>query len=229
MKTQWVVPISQNLTKPNMFFPGLSRARARARTGREIQGKPTKREIPPDYDGSNPKLCNAATQSGRPCRALGLPGSGKCKWHGGKLPTQEEQARRAASRQQERLERSERSERKLARMRANSHAYVARFRKQPTGRGTMPKTDSSQGGVKGDKHNILEAAVTGQHVGSLGQRATIPRGVTGGTMAKRRSRGAYRWNQQIRLVARRERRRISRLGREYDPSRTLHRPWLSHV
>jgi len=137
MKTHWVVPISQNLTKPNMFFPGLSRARARARTGREIQGRPTKRGIPGDYDGGNPKLCNATTQSGRPCRALGLPGSGKCKWHGGTLPTSEDEAQRLASKRQERLQRQ------VAKMRTDAHAFVAGFRKQLTGRATMSKTDSS--------------------------------------------------------------------------------------
>lgn len=42
----------------------------------------TKRGIPADYDGSNPALCNARTQSGRPCRAA-KRAHGRCKWHGG--------------------------------------------------------------------------------------------------------------------------------------------------
>lgn len=43
----------------------------------------TKRGIPPNYAGGDPSLCNARTKSGRPCRALGLEPSGRCKWHGG--------------------------------------------------------------------------------------------------------------------------------------------------
>lgn len=43
----------------------------------------TKRGIPSDYAGDDPSLCNARTRSGRPCRALGLPKTGRCKWHGG--------------------------------------------------------------------------------------------------------------------------------------------------
>lgn len=42
----------------------------------------TRRGVPPDYDGSNPLLCNAKTRTGRPCRAVALP-NGRCKWHGG--------------------------------------------------------------------------------------------------------------------------------------------------
>ncbi|WP_297926384.1 HGGxSTG domain-containing protein [Metallibacterium sp.] len=42
----------------------------------------TKRGVPADYDGSDPRLCNARTKSGKPCRALKLKG-GRCKWHGG--------------------------------------------------------------------------------------------------------------------------------------------------
>ena len=42
----------------------------------------TRRGVPPDYDGTDPRLCNAKTRTGRPCRALALP-SGRCKWHGG--------------------------------------------------------------------------------------------------------------------------------------------------
>jgi len=43
----------------------------------------TWRGVPPDYKGDDPRLCNARTQSGRPCRALKLPGRKRCKWHGG--------------------------------------------------------------------------------------------------------------------------------------------------
>ena len=42
----------------------------------------TRRGVPPDYTGDDPNLCNARTQSGRPCRALKLA-HGRCKWHGG--------------------------------------------------------------------------------------------------------------------------------------------------
>ena len=42
----------------------------------------TRRGVPPDYDGTDPRLCNAKTRAGRPCRALALP-AGRCKWHGG--------------------------------------------------------------------------------------------------------------------------------------------------
>lgn len=42
----------------------------------------TRRGVPADYKGDNPKLCNARTRSGRPCRALKLKG-GRCKMHGG--------------------------------------------------------------------------------------------------------------------------------------------------
>lgn len=42
----------------------------------------TKRGIPPDYAGDDPRLCNARTKSGRPCRGLKLA-HGRCKWHGG--------------------------------------------------------------------------------------------------------------------------------------------------
>ena len=44
----------------------------------------TKRGVPPDYAGDDPAFCNARTRAGKPCRALGLPGTGRCKWHGGK-------------------------------------------------------------------------------------------------------------------------------------------------
>ncbi len=43
----------------------------------------TRRGIPADYAGDDPTCCNARTRSGRPCRAMGLPGTGRCKWHGG--------------------------------------------------------------------------------------------------------------------------------------------------
>ena len=43
----------------------------------------TRRGVPSDYAGGNPDLCNARTRSGRPCRALALPRTGRCKWHGG--------------------------------------------------------------------------------------------------------------------------------------------------
>ena len=43
----------------------------------------TKRGVPADYAGDDPDLCNARTKTGRPCRALGLEPSGRCKWHGG--------------------------------------------------------------------------------------------------------------------------------------------------
>lgn len=42
----------------------------------------TQRGVPSTYDGTDPRLCNAKTRSGRPCRALALP-SGRCRWHGG--------------------------------------------------------------------------------------------------------------------------------------------------
>lgn len=38
------------------------------------------------YDGSDPRLCNARTLSGRPCRALKVPGGTHCVTHGG-IPT----------------------------------------------------------------------------------------------------------------------------------------------
>ncbi|WIG56157.1 MAG: hypothetical protein OJF61_001945 [Rhodanobacteraceae bacterium] len=43
----------------------------------------TKRGIDVDYDGSDPRLCNARTLSGRPCRALKVPGGTHCVTHGG--------------------------------------------------------------------------------------------------------------------------------------------------
>jgi len=36
-----------------------------------------------DYDGSDQRLCNARTLSGRPCRALKVPGGTHCATHGG--------------------------------------------------------------------------------------------------------------------------------------------------
>ncbi|GLQ98346.1 HGGxSTG domain-containing protein [Dyella mobilis] len=43
----------------------------------------TKRGIPADYAGDDPRLCNTRTKSGRPCRALGVYPNGRCKVHGG--------------------------------------------------------------------------------------------------------------------------------------------------
>ena len=43
----------------------------------------TKRGIPANYAGDDPRLCNAQTKSGRPCRALGTYANGRCKTHGG--------------------------------------------------------------------------------------------------------------------------------------------------
>lgn len=60
---------------------GISAHVLRARANDSVA---TKRGVPADYDGSNPELCNARSRSGRPCRALGLAPSGRCKWHGGK-------------------------------------------------------------------------------------------------------------------------------------------------
>ena len=49
----------------------------------EQRAERTKRGVPATYSGGDPSLCNAATRAGKPCRALALPGSGRCKWHGG--------------------------------------------------------------------------------------------------------------------------------------------------
>jgi hypothetical protein len=46
----------------------------------------TRRGLDDDYDGSDPRLCNVRTLSGRPCRALKVPGGTHCVTHGG-LPT----------------------------------------------------------------------------------------------------------------------------------------------
>jgi hypothetical protein len=43
----------------------------------------TRRGVPLNYDGTDPRLCNAKTRSGRPCRSLALA-NGRCKWHGGR-------------------------------------------------------------------------------------------------------------------------------------------------
>ena len=51
--------------------------------GRAMADGYTKRGVPPDYAGDDPAFCNARTRAGKPCRALGLPGTGRCKWHGG--------------------------------------------------------------------------------------------------------------------------------------------------
>lgn len=42
----------------------------------------TRRGVPDDYAGNDPRLCNARTRMGRPCRAFKLA-HGRCKWHGG--------------------------------------------------------------------------------------------------------------------------------------------------
>lgn len=49
-----------------------------ARTRKETRGG-----VPADYQGDDPELCNAMTKSGFPCRSLGIPPSGRCKWHAG--------------------------------------------------------------------------------------------------------------------------------------------------
>lgn len=69
--------------------------------GDELDPPPgsTKRGVPPDYAGDDPRLCNAKTRSGRPCRSLALP-SGRCRWHGGMSSgpkTREGRARSAAN------------------------------------------------------------------------------------------------------------------------------------
>lgn len=46
----------------------------------------SKRGLDDDYDGSDPRLCNALTLSGRPCRALKVWGDTRCLTHGG-IPT----------------------------------------------------------------------------------------------------------------------------------------------
>jgi hypothetical protein len=51
-------------------------------TTRKHESGSTKRGVPDNYTGTNASLCNAATKSGKPCRALKLRG-GRCKWHGG--------------------------------------------------------------------------------------------------------------------------------------------------
>ena len=53
--------------------------------GDELDPEPgdTRRGVPPNYTGDDPRLCNARTRCGRPCRALALPRTGRCKWHGG--------------------------------------------------------------------------------------------------------------------------------------------------
>ena len=53
--------------------------------GDELPPEPgsTRRGVPADYDGTDPRLCNARTVAGGFCRALGLP-NGRCVRHGGK-------------------------------------------------------------------------------------------------------------------------------------------------
>ncbi len=43
--------------------------------GDELPPEPgaTRRGVPLDYRGDDPRLCNAKTRNGRPCRALALP------------------------------------------------------------------------------------------------------------------------------------------------------------
>lgn len=61
-------------------FGTSTRKRAQARV--TLQNDGTRRGVPADYKGDDPRLCNARTRSGRPCRALKLKG-GRCKMHGG--------------------------------------------------------------------------------------------------------------------------------------------------
>lgn len=63
---------------------GISQRIAHARARAKDFATVTRRDIPHNYDGSKQFLCNARTQSGRPCRAMGLAPNGRCKWHGGK-------------------------------------------------------------------------------------------------------------------------------------------------
>ena len=53
--------------------------------GDELEPPPgsTRHGVPPDYDGTDPRLCNARCVTGRPCRALALP-NGRCVRHGGR-------------------------------------------------------------------------------------------------------------------------------------------------
>jgi hypothetical protein len=68
---------------------GLSKPRPDLTYWKTLRKKPnpspgeTKRGISADYAGDDPRLCNAQTKSGRPCRALGAYANGRCKWHGG--------------------------------------------------------------------------------------------------------------------------------------------------
>jgi hypothetical protein len=48
-----------------------------------MKGDTARRGVGVDYDGSDPRLCNAHTLSGRPCRALKVPGGTRCATHGG--------------------------------------------------------------------------------------------------------------------------------------------------
>ena len=80
----------------------------------------TKRGVPPDYAGDDPAFCNARTRAGKPCRALGLPGTGRCKWHGGKSTgptTPEGKAQVARNLVKARA--------KLARLRASTRKWAA--------------------------------------------------------------------------------------------------------
>lgn len=75
----------------------------------------TRRGIGVDYDGSDPRLCNARTLSGRPCRALKVWGDTRCVTHGG-IPTgpktpqwREERARVKLARRAQRVIRQARA------------------------------------------------------------------------------------------------------------------------
>jgi len=149
----------KNLTKHDMKsdrakeFPVSSRARTRARSGRETPANSTKRGVPADYAGTDPDLCNAHTQSGGYCRALGLPGSGRCKHHGGSLA---EQALQIAARRAAKLER------KAKAMRESAYRFVNRHRRRcglgplpvpapGSGQPILPPADAPPSAKKGNK------------------------------------------------------------------------------
>lgn len=52
------------------------------RDAKRAKAGATKRGIPANYSGDDPRLCNAMTTTGRPCRALGVLKSGRCRVHG---------------------------------------------------------------------------------------------------------------------------------------------------
>ena len=80
----------------------------------------TKRGVPADYAGDDPAFCNARTKSGRPCRALGLPGTGRCRWHGGLSTGPKTEAGKARC-----TENLAKARAKLARLRADVHRWAA--------------------------------------------------------------------------------------------------------